>query len=100
MITQRVTTSARSFKRTCRVCTGSLQATASHEHAEQCFFAGIKDALNECMVLKKWAHPGAAKLPSRMRFVSSRLRPLSRMNNETVGRKQTTDGRRARRLEL
>jgi hypothetical protein len=30
----------------------AFQATASYEHAEQCFFAGIKAPLNEYMVLK------------------------------------------------
>jgi len=51
----------------------AFQATASHEHAEQCFFAGIKAPLNEYMVLKEWARPWSRRIAikNEIRLISA-----------------------------
>ena len=74
--------------------------TASREHAERCFLAGIEEALNERIVFSEWA-----RCWSRRILIKNAIRliapgSLNRMTNQTVGPEQTTDRRRARGLDL
>ena len=54
----------------CRIFEGEMRSfyllafllTASHELAEQCFFAAMEDALKECRVFKGWARSWSRRL--------------------------------------
>jgi len=48
--------------------------TASHEHAEQCFFASMEEALNERMVFKEWARSWSRRIliKNAIRLIAAR----------------------------
>ena len=63
--------------------------TGNHVGAEQCFFAGMEDALNENTVFKEWAHSW-----SRRVVITNAIRtiaPLSAQSHTQPGRWATAD---------
>ena len=66
----------------CRIFQADMQSlyllafllTASHEHAERCFLAGIEEALNERIVFKQWARSWSRRIliKNAIRLIAAR----------------------------
>jgi len=67
--------------------------TASHEHAEQCFFAGMEEALNERMVFKEWGRSWSRRIliKNAIRLIAAR----SAQSHEQPDRSVRADDRSA-----